>query len=84
MELKVFSIFDKCTQAFNTPFYMLTRAEAIRAFQNMARDPETQIFKNSLDYNLYYLGTWDNQEGVHTEDLIDLGSANLFKQEESE
>ena len=83
MELKVFSIHDKATQAFNQPFFMLTNSEAIRAFQNMARDPDSQISKNPLDFHLYRLGTYDNTTGEVTNDLHDLGAAALFKQEDN-
>jgi len=82
MELKVFSIYDKATEAFNSPFFMLTKSEALRAFQNMARDEDTQISKNPLDFNLYMLGTFDNISGGFTCNLEDLGSAALRKQGE--
>lgn len=84
MILKVFSIYDKATEAFNMPFFMLTNSEAIRAFQNMAHDETTQINKNPLDYNLYRLSEYDNATGKFTDDVHDLGNASLFKQEQKE
>jgi len=79
MILKVFSIFDNATKAYNQPFFMLTNAEAIRAFQNMALDESTQIFRNPNDFNLYYLGAFDNTEATFKMDMKDLGSAVLFQ-----
>jgi len=79
MQLKVFSIHDKASEAFNQPFFMLTNAEAIRAFQNMARDPDTQINKDPLDFHLFRLGTFDNITGEVKNELEDLGSAAQYK-----
>mgnify|MGYP000033853060 CR=1 FL=1 len=79
MELKVFSIFDKATEAFNLPFFMLTEKEAIRAFTNMALDETTQINKHKHDYHLYYLGRFDNKlAAFHDMNLRDMGSAATY------
>ena len=84
MQYKVFSIYDKLTEVFNQPFYLLTASEAIRAFKNMAEDPASQISKNKIDFNLYQVGTYDNATGEHTVKVEDLGSAALFNQGEHE
>lgn len=86
MQLKIFSIYDEAVQAYNTPFFMLTRTEAMRAFENMARDENTNISKHKSDYHLYYLGVYDNATGLVKQDdgITDLGSADLFKDEEQQ
>lgn len=84
MELKVFSIFDKATKAFNQPFYMLTQAEARRAFSTMALDSTTNINKHPHDYHLYYLGKFDNISGAfHDQNVEDLGSAAVYQVNET-
>jgi len=85
MLLKVFSICDSCAEVYNTPFFMLTRAEAIRAFQNLALDASSNISQNPKDYNLYYLGTYDNNNATFTVDgkPEDLGCADLFLKEDN-
>ncbi len=80
MILKVFSILDKATEAFNTPFFMLTNAEAIRAFQRMACEETNQMHHNPLDFHLYKIAEYDNSTATMTNDLHDLGSAQLFKE----
>lgn len=81
MLLKVFSIYDSATEAYNQPFFMLTKAEAIRAFTNMALDDNSNINKHSADYHLYYLGDYDNATGYvdQSKKLECMGSADLFK-----
>jgi len=83
MILKAFSILDKATEAFNQPFFMLTKAEALRAFTNLSIDEKTEICKNPLDYHLYYIGEYDNSTALMTQDkgVQDLGCAAMFKQE---
>ena len=85
MILKVFSIYDSCVEAYNQPFFMLTKAEAIRAFTNMAADPTTNISKNPSDFHLYFLGTYDNSTGYVNQDehIKDLGSADQYKEQET-
>lgn len=85
MILKVFSIFDTATGAYNQPFFMLTSKEAIRAFTRMANDPESGISLQPSDYHLYYLGSYDNATGFINQDenIKNLGSADTFKNRDS-
>ena len=80
----MFSIYDSAVKAYNQPFFMLTAAEAIRAFTNMAQDPQTQIYKNPTDFHLYFLGTYDNSTGYVNQDehIKDLGDARQYQTEE--
>ena len=81
MILKVFSIFDTATGAYNQPFFMLTAKEALRAFERMANDETSGICQNPSDYHLYYLGSYDNATGFINQDenIKNLGSADTFK-----
>lgn len=83
MELKVFSIYDNAVKAYNQPFFMLTQAEAVRAFSNLLKDINSSIAQNPQDYVLYKLGTYDNQTGMFTQDKSHtrIGSANEFNVE---
>ncbi len=85
MILKVFSIFDTATGAYNQPFFMLTVKEALRAFEHMANDENTTIYKNPSDFHLFYLGTYDNATAFVNQDenIKDLGSADNFKNRDS-
>lgn len=59
----LFSVFDTKVGAYMTPFPMKTTAEAIRAFLNSCRDPNTQFHSNPEDFHLYLVAEFDEQTG---------------------
>lgn len=69
MILKAFAIRDAKAEAFGLPFFKLTPGEAERDFRTAVNDFST---KNNLyskypdDYDLYYLGEYDDTKGVFT------------------
>jgi len=63
MKTKMFSVFDVKATAYGTPFFMPTIGMAIRAFTDVAADPQTQINKHPEDYVLYELGEFDDCDG---------------------
>lgn len=80
MKLKVFSVRDAATEVFTRPFFMLTKAEAIRTFAKEANEPESNLSNYPLDYELYYLGTFDQDSGKFTsEHPENLGTAASYR-----
>lgn len=63
MQLKIYSIRDSKGEVFNNPFLKLTHGEAERDFTQVVRDPKTTINAFPEDYDLWYLGTFDNVTG---------------------
>lgn len=63
MLLKAYSIRDSKADVFNTPFYQKTHGEAERTFQQLAKDEKSTICKYPDDFDLYYLGEYDDQTG---------------------
>lgn len=63
MVLKMFSIRDTKAEIFNPPFYKNTHGEAERDFTSVVNDEKSMPFKYPEDYDLYYLGTYDDQTG---------------------
>lgn len=63
MEMHVFSIYDKATKVFNTPFFMLRREEALRAFKELVQDERTTISKHPEDFMLFDIGWFDTEKG---------------------
>lgn len=63
MVLKVYSIRDAKAEVFNTPFYQKTHGEAERSFQQLVNDEKSTVHKFSEDFDLYYLGQYDDQTG---------------------
>lgn len=64
MTLKIFSIRDSKAEVFNTPFFQKTHGEAERTFKELANDEKSMICKYPEDYDLYYLGEYNDQNGL--------------------
>jgi len=79
MELKVFAIYDNKAEAFKTPFFMLTVAEAIRAFSNLATEKGHLFNQNPHDFQLFQLGKFDNITGTIDNEVRDMGTAASYK-----
>jgi hypothetical protein len=63
MTLKTYAIRDAKAEVFNTPFYQKTHGEAERSFKQLVSDAQSMVSKFPDDYDLYYLGEYDDQTG---------------------
>lgn len=63
MKLLSFSIFDVKADLYNTPFFFPTVAMALRAFADLANDPQSFVAKHPEDYKLVQVGTFDDSLG---------------------
>lgn len=63
MQLKVYAIRDQKTEFYNRPFYCHTHGEAERNFKHLVQDQNSVVSKNPEDYDLWYLGTFNDQDG---------------------
>ena len=59
----MFSIHDSKGEIFNPPFFKSTHGEAERDFQTASQDDQSMISKYPEDFDLYYLGEYDDQTG---------------------
>lgn len=66
MEQQLYAIRDTKGDFFNKPFPQITKAEALRTFQDLTRDPQSTVNKHPEDYDLYYLGTYETVSGKIT------------------
>nr|QJB18987.1 MAG: nonstructural protein [Microvirus sp.] len=64
MEHKVYSIRDAKGEIFHTPFYSKTHGEAERNFNQLVNDNKSTVSQFPDDYDLYYLGTYNDQTGL--------------------
>lgn len=64
MLLKIYSIRDAKAEIFNLPFFKNTHGEAERDFTNLVNNPESMVGKYPDDYDLYHLGSYDDQTGI--------------------
>lgn len=63
MELKMYCVRDSKAEIYNNPFFSITHAEAERTFQSAVRDPKTKVGQYPEDFDLYYVGTYDDNTG---------------------
>lgn len=63
MELKVYSIRDSKGEIYHQPFFNKTNGEAVRNFTELVKDGKSMISKYPQDYDLYFLGHYDDQTG---------------------
>lgn len=63
MELKAYSIRDSKGEVFNVPFFKRSHGEAERDFTTLVNDPQSQVSKFPEDYDLWYLGVYDDLTG---------------------
>jgi len=74
------SLYDRATEAYAPIMTVNTRNEALRSFRQAVNDPQTPIHTNPTDYELYQLGTFNDQTGEINTDAPDLiGRAEDFK-----
>lgn len=64
MKAMLFAVHDSKTEAFMPPFVASTPGEAERNFRNACSDPESTLHKFPQDFNLYLVGSWNNQAGL--------------------
>jgi len=63
MELKVYAIRDSKGEFYTAPFYKNTHGEAERDFTTLCNDEKSNPGQYPEDYDLYYLGNFDNNTG---------------------
>lgn len=61
--LKMFSVRDSKTEIFNPPFFSRTHGDAERSFHQLVNDNKTTVNQFPEDYDLYYLGEYDDATG---------------------
>lgn len=66
MKFKIFSVFDSKAENFNTPVFMPTEGQALRSFDDMVKNKESEISKHPEDYTLFVLGEFDSDIGLVT------------------
>lgn len=62
--INIYSVRDSKAQAFHKPFLLQNDAVMKRAMKNLATDPESDLCKNSEDYDVYLIGEFDERDGT--------------------
>lgn len=60
---KIFSVYDSKVGAYAQPFFMRSKGEALRGWEDVVNDPSTNFYKHPEDYTLFELGEYDELSG---------------------
>ena len=63
MTKKMFSIRDAKGEIYHPPFFKITNGEAERDFTTTVGDEKSMLNKYPEDFDLYYIGEFDDQTG---------------------
>lgn len=66
MKLEMCAVKDRALNAFMRPFFAQTKNQAIRMFQDEVNRDKSEMGAHPDDYDLYWLGTWDDETGYIT------------------
>lgn len=61
---RMFSVHDVKCNTFLSPFIAPTNGSAIRSFSDIVNQPESVIHKHPEDYNLYFVGEFEQDSGA--------------------
>lgn len=78
MILKSFSLFDLKANAYSTPFFFNHQGQAIRAVMDMLSSADSVPARHPQDFQLWELGTWDDQTGRYDPGMECLGQLTSF------
>lgn len=62
--MKMMAIYDKALGAYMQPWFAQSTGQAQRMFTDEINRPDGDMHKHPEDYNLYYLGDWNNETGM--------------------
>lgn len=80
MILKIFSVYDSKVGAYLTPFFCRSTGEALRAFEQAAKDSSHNFCKYAEDFTLFEVGSFSDEkcQFVMKETPVSLGKAIEF------
>ena len=64
MKINSYSIRDGKGCIFGRPFFQVNNSVAMRTFQDLVADPQTEIHRHPDDFKLYLVGSFDDNTGV--------------------
>jgi len=60
MKINAYVIFDNKAKLYNKPFYFPNNMVALRACEDLANDPSTDLSKHPEDFSLWKIGVYDD------------------------
>jgi len=80
MKCKVFAVYDSKVEAYLKPFFMQTKGEALRSWEDVVNDDKTMFHKHPEDFTLFEIAEYyeDNARFENHATPISLGGAWEF------
>ena len=63
---KIYAIKDQAIEAFSQPFFVQAQGQAVRMFMDESKNEQSQINRHPADFELWYMGEFDEQTGTIT------------------
>lgn len=84
--LVMVAVRDRAVDAFMRPFAVPTIGSALRSFQDEVNRTaeDNPMYKHPDDYDLFQLGTWDDNKGEFVNDLKQLALGRDMRLKEKE
>lgn len=66
MKIRCYAVRDRAMNGFLQPFFLASDGLAIRSFADEINraDPKNAMYAHADDYDLYHLGTFDEEQGL--------------------
>lgn len=64
--MKIYTIKDVASESFGQPIFVRAQGLAVRMFMDEARNEKSQINAHPADFELYYIGEYDDSTGTIT------------------
>lgn len=79
--MMIFTVYDVKAELYLQPFFSPTEQTALRSFRAAASDQDHDFWKFSEDYTLFFIGEWNEVDGVLDMAIAmkPLGNALQFK-----
>lgn len=61
--MKIYAIKDNAIEAYGQPIFVRAQGQAVRSFTDECKNTESQLHKHPADYDLYYIGEYDDETG---------------------
>lgn len=59
---EVYTVCDTKVGTYLAPFYVMNEPHALRCLANSLLDEDSELCRYSVDFDLFYLGTYDDQK----------------------
>lgn len=66
MNKYMFVIYDNKSELFSSPFFSVRKEAAVRDLLRAAQSDESEIYHSPADYDMYCIGTYEDETAVIT------------------